>query len=337
MDPELSKLMNHDSDYVRQSNSLSLVTFNPYNINNIEITLEDIQCILHKYGISQPIRNLELYKRAFIHSSYVKRIHSVNISHNILPLSCPSNCIDLKNKSNDRLEFVGDGVLELVIKHYLYRRFPKECEGFMTEKKIALVNNEHIGSIALKMNLNKWIIISKHEEIKNLRNNVKKMGCLFEAFIGAIFLDYNQIDPNSGNICSGNGFQMAQIFIENIFETFVDWSVLVLNDDNFKNILQVLIQKEFKVTPHYVEISRNTSTGFEIGVYLCIGTSIHHVNISNSIPYENCNSFDKIRSLFHDTKNALITLGVGVHKIKKKAEQMASECALNNIKYFTTY
>ena len=331
MDTELLKLMNHDSDYVRQLNSI--ITFNPYNNCNVEITLEDIQCILNKYGISQPIRNLDLYKRAFIHSSYVKRIHSANISHNILTLPCPVNCIDLKSKSNDRLEFVGDGVLELVIKHYLYRRFPKECEGFMTEKKIALVNNEHIGSIAIKMNLNKWIIISKHEEIKNIRTNMKKMGCLFEAFIGAIFLDYNHIDTDNGNVYSGNGFQMAQIFIENIFETFVDWSVLVNNDDNFKNILQVIIQKEFKVTPHYVEISRNTLMGFEMGVYLCIGNkSIHHVNISNSIPYEMCNSFGKIRTLLHDTKNALITLGIGVHKIKKKAEQMASECALKAIK-----
>ena len=57
----------------------------------------------------------------------------------------------LKSKSNERLEFLGDGILELVAKYYLYRRFPKENEGFMTEKKIAIVKNEAIGKIALEI------------------------------------------------------------------------------------------------------------------------------------------------------------------------------------------
>ena len=74
----------------------------------------------------------------------------------------PVDCLPLKTKSNERLEFVGDGVLELITKYYLYKRFPKADEGFMTEKKIALVKNEHIGKLAYEMKLHKWFILSKH-------------------------------------------------------------------------------------------------------------------------------------------------------------------------------
>ena len=91
---------------------------------------------------------------------------------------------DLKSKSNERLEFLGDGVLECITKYYLYRRFPKENEGFMTEK-IAIVKNEHIGKMAYEMGLNKWYIMSNAEEKR--RTNLKKLGCLFEAF-RALFL-----------------------------------------------------------------------------------------------------------------------------------------------------
>jgi ribonuclease-3 len=84
-------------------------------------------------------------------------------------------------------------VLELVTKYYLYKLFPKADEGFMTEKKIALVKNEHIGKLAYELKLHKWFILSKHAEEKNIRTNFKKLGCLFEAFIGALFLDVNKL------------------------------------------------------------------------------------------------------------------------------------------------
>ena len=99
----------------------------------------------------------------------------------------------LKQKSNERLEFLGDGVLEAITKYYLYRRFPKENEGFMTEKKIALVKNESLGRLAYNMGLNKWLLLSNHAEDKKSRTNLKKLGCLFEAFLAALFLDYNKM------------------------------------------------------------------------------------------------------------------------------------------------
>ena len=152
--------------------------FNPYNDKNNEITLNHVQCILNKYGVTAKVNNLELYKRAFIHRSYTKKTLIENEKMNITIMPCPNNMISLKSKSNERLEFIGDGVLELITKYYLYRRFPNAEEGFMTEKKIAIVKNEHIGRLAYEMNLHKWFILSKNAEEKKTRTNLKKLGCI---------------------------------------------------------------------------------------------------------------------------------------------------------------
>ena len=126
-------------------------------------------------------------------------------------------------------------------------------KGFMTEKKIALVKNESIGKMAYEMGLNKWYILSANAEEKKTRTNLKKLGCLFEAFLGALFLDFNKIsikddaDWFSNVFVTGPGFQIAQIFVENIFEKHVNWMDLIQNDENYKNILQVMLQKLFKL------------------------------------------------------------------------------------------
>jgi len=154
----------HDDDIVK--NEENILVFNPYNPLNVEITLNDVQCILTQYGIPPIVYNFQLYRRAFIHRSYTKRPNYENIIANIQIEKKPMDCLPLSTKSNERLEFLGDGILEAITKYYLYRRFPKENEGFMTEKKIAIVKNENIGKIALEMGLNKWLILSRNAEEK---------------------------------------------------------------------------------------------------------------------------------------------------------------------------
>jgi len=180
MDEQLKSLIQED-DVTSTENGL---VFNPYNDDNIEIKEHEVKEILQRYGLPPFIDNLNLYKRAFVHKSYVKRPIIENEKQNITIVDKPDNCMPLKTKSNERLEFLGDGILEAITKFYLYRRFPKENEGFMTEKKIALVKNESIGKLAYEMKLNKWLIISKHAEEKKTRTNLKKLGCLFESFLG---------------------------------------------------------------------------------------------------------------------------------------------------------
>jgi len=330
------KYIQNDDDINYTENGL---LFNPYNSTNKEITLNNVQSILSKYGISAKISNLSLYQRAFIHKSYTKRPYLENNKLNISISEKPINCLPLSTKSNERLEFLGDGILECITKYYLYRRFPKEDEGFMTEKKIALVKNEHIGKLAYEMHLHDFYIISKHAENKKTRTNLKKLGCLFEAFLGAIFLDFNKININDSEnwfknvFVTGPGFQMAQIFVESIFETHVDWTKLLKTDDNFKNQLQVKIQKEFKVTPEYIEISYNNENGYEMGVYLCIGQHIWEANKNTASSFEKFKNFSNIQKYLQKHTTLLILLGTGIHKIKKKAEQIACEHIINILNF----
>jgi dsRNA-specific ribonuclease len=318
--------------------------FNPFNSNNNEITSAIVQELLSKYGIFTKPFNMELYKRAFIHKSYTKRPKLENSIANIVISDKPENCLPLKTKSNERLEFLGDGVLELITKYYLYKRFPKAEEGFMTEKKIALVKNEHIGKLALEMGLNKYFIISRHAEDKNIRNNLKKLGCLFEAFIGAIFLDFNRISIKDEygwfeNVFNcGPGLQMAQIFVENVFEKHVDWTNLINNDDNYKNKLQVIIQKEFKITPDYVELKTpklddddDNDKLYVMGLYICFGQNIHNAKISNAVNFDKLGSFKTIHELLEKQDKLLVFLSKAEHKIKKKAEQIACDQAIKLI------
>jgi ribonuclease-3 len=320
--------ISHDDDLIKTDDGL---VFNPYNSNNVEITLSQVQSILTKYGVPGKVNNMALYKRAFVHKSYTKRPQLYNIQENITITEQPIDCMPLHTKSNERLEFLGDGVLECITKYYLYRRFPKENEGFMTEKKIALVKNEAIGKLALEMGLHKYYIISKHAEEKKTRTNLKKLGCLFESFLGALFLDFNKIDVLDEEgwfknvFVTGPGFQIAQIFVESIFEKHVDWVKLIRDDDNYKNILQVKIQKKFQDTPHYLEISHDDDYGYEMGVYLCLGQKIHEVRKEEAVDFKTFGSFENIYSHFETHEKVFVYLSRGIHKIKRKAEQMACE------------
>ena len=338
-DPEPNNITNDDNII----NSEELV-FNPYNSLNKEIQITNIQEILNNYGIFAKPFNFELYKRAFIHRSYTKKPKLENEESNIIIAEKPEDCLPLKSKSNERLEFIGDGVLECITKYYLYKRFPKADEGFMTEKKIALVKNEHIGKLAFELGLHHHYIISRHAEEKNIRTNLKKLGCLFEAFIGAIFLDYNRIDIKDeygwfDNIFNcGPGLQMAQVFIEHVFEKHVDWTKLIANDDNYKNKLQVIIQKEFKLTPDYVELQdkfeNETDKIYIMGLYISFGQNIHNAHLNNAIMFKDLKSFKEIHNKLAINPKLLVFITKAEHKIKKKAEQQACENAIKLIEQY---
>ena len=190
------------------------------------------------------------------------------------------------------------------------------------------------------MGLNKWYIMSKNAEEKKTRTNLKKLGCLFEAFLGALFLDFNKISiDDEGNwfknvFVTGPGFQIAQIFVESIFEQHVNWTELLQKDDNYKNILQVMIQKEFKITPSYMEISNyDEDEGYHMGVFICMGENIVNLTFSDSMPFSTYGSFAKIQeSLVETNGKTFVFLGESKHKIKKKAEQMACKLAIEQIK-----
>ena len=350
-----TKLIQADGDIVKDDMDL---IFDPYNQKNTEVNEAFVNSILKKYGVPDRIHNINLYKRAFIHRSYCKRPHLENVANNITISDKPSDCMSLKTKSNERLEFLGDGVLECVTKYYLYRRFPKENEGFMTEKKIAIVKNEAIGRMAYEMGLNKHYILSKNAEEKKTRTNLKKLGCLFEAFLGALFLDFNKISINDEDdwfknvFVTGPGFQIAQIFLESIFEEHINWKELITTNDNYKNLLQVQLQQNFKVTPIYKEINHwDEEEGYHMGVYLSVHYKSHEFKHTNNNVYTLDNFFNKNNAIkdpnktfinnlkLHfdslieneNTPKFIIFLGESKHKIKKKAEQSACKTAFETI------
>ena len=202
--------------------------------------------------------------------------------------------------------------------------------------------------------------MSANAEEKKTRTNLKKLGCLFEAFLGALFLDFNKISVKdehnwfSNVFVSGPGFQIAQIFVESIFENHVNWTKLIQSDDNYKNILQVMLQKTFQVTPIYREISGwDEETGYNMGVYLCLDIQIHQWKPSDS-RVETLEDLHSVNVMFDDNgkqikkpleliknmwqkvkndpdKGWVFLLGSSKHKIKKKAEQAACKLAISKL------
>lgn len=287
--------------------------YNPYNLQNVEITEKELLALLQTYGVQfTSINDTKMLKQAFIHESYVVR----ELDANVVQSPCPPNCVPLGVESNERIECIGDAVLELAIKYYLYQRFPKEPEGFITTKKIALVKNETVGRISIEMGLHKWFQISKCFETQGLRTNIKKLGCLFEAFVGALFIQY--------------GLDVATTFIISVFETHINWVELINTDDNYKNILQVKMQKMFKMTPHYIKLYEDEN-GYKMGVYMCFNMEIYNASHSNAISLTCFNSIDEINDLVKSGIQLLLFMGVGTHTMKKKAEQIACKMAIHTL------
>jgi dsRNA-specific ribonuclease len=186
--------------------------------------------------------------------------------------------------------------------------------------------------------------MSKHAELKNVRGNYKRLGCLFEAFVGALFLDFNRVKIEDEHhwfdtiFQCGPGFQMAQLFVESIFDKHVDWSKITKQSDNYKRPLQELIQNVFKTTPHLKEMrSFHIDTGYTMGVFLCLGQPIHKVSVENALPMGHFKSFGDIHVHMAQKQKLFLFLGEGVHRIKQTAEQIACKEAIEQVKQFRDF
>lgn len=215
--------------------------------------------------------------------------------------TCPSNCLDLFQESNERLEFLGDSIVGSIVVSYLYRRFPEANEGFMTKLKTRLVKTDALAEFASYLNLGKHMIISKHVDDKcGGRDNPRMLEDLFESFIGAIFLDFSDVETSESKkmgLLYGPGYSICESFIINILEKLIDFEDLILNDENYKDILLRHFQHNFSITPKYIEL---TSEGPAHKRHFTMGVSDQNGNI----------------------------IGKGSEKSKKKAEQLASKMAL---------
>jgi ribonuclease-3 len=242
--------------------------YNPYNSKNRLFTRTDIQAILQKHKCLFSVRNIDLFQTAMVHSSYVKRLEYTTPTGELTQLAeKPSNCLELFDQSYETLEHLGDSILGASVSTYLLKRFPQENEGFLTDLKKDIVCNEMLGSLSLKIGLDKFYIISRHnEDICNGRINTKKLGDILEAFIGALWTD------------SGNDFSIIYKFIVSLIEMYINIPKLLMNNKNYKEQLQKFYQAKFHHTPKYVMLSSAANTYTmaavdENGSHIGIGSS----------------------------------------------------------------
>jgi ribonuclease-3 len=142
--------------------------------------------------------------------------------------------------NNERLEFLGDAILGAIIGEYLFKKYPKEDEGFLTQLRSKIVNRKNLHQLALKFGLNNFLKtnLSKKDKLKS-----SAFGDAFEALIGAIYLDL--------------GYEQTKKFVINkIVKLHIDMDELLNSDTDFKSQLQIYCQKN-KLELQYDWIERN--------------------------------------------------------------------------------
>ena len=277
------------------------------NDSNFKINLEQVIGIFKKGGLlTITPKKLELYQNAFIHKSYLidnDFVKNEKYYGNINALSLNDNLhiLPLQNKSNETLEWLGDGILQAVSALYLYERFGKDQdEGFLTKLRSKLVKTETLSKLALALGFDKYLIISKHVEIISQgRKNARILEDCFESFIGAMMEDF-------GKENYGNGLNIIYKFLINVIEDNIDIASLILVQDNYKDQLMRYFHKEFDG---------------KFPIYEQTGEVENIVN-NKGISYR------KFTMCVRDTNGNII--GKGDAKSKKEAEQKAAQNALKN-------
>ena len=239
----------------------------PFNNKNILLSADDLRILFDNNGLEGiSFHNINLYRNAFVHKSYCTM---KNADFNTGNLKCPDDCLPLQEMSYERLEFLGDSLLGMIVAGYLYERFPDQNEGFLSKMRTKLVNGKMLGFLSDKIGFPKFAIISKQVEEANGRNNYKIMEDIFEAFLGAMYLDCQNDTVNIPVSVpfSGNGFFIVQRWIIYIIENYIDISDLILSRTNYKDQLVSHMQNYLQDQPRFYEINIITRDNTKIFTY----------------------------------------------------------------------
>jgi len=153
--------------------------------------------------------NLRIYEVAFIHRS------------------ASFTLTDGKKINNERLEFLGDSVLDGILSDFLFDKYPDASEGFMTKIRSRIVNREVLNQLAFSMGINKILV----SNISSGHNTKHLYGDALEALIGAVFLD--------------KGFRKTKrFFIKNVLEKYLDLEIIVNTDNDYKSLVFEWVQKK---------------------------------------------------------------------------------------------
>ena len=210
----------------RYKKKLSEPLIIPYNVNNKLIKDIDLKNIMNRFGIKLEVIDIELYRNSLTHKSFIKKeFYDKNMNDILKHKEKMGKVLELRDESNERLEFFGDTIIKAVISEYLYERYPDQDEGFMTKLKTKIENRESLALWARTLGLDEFVIISaQNENSNNGRTNDKILEDAFEAFIGALKKDTN--------------FETCKALIRNLLENQVDWSEIIYKDCNYKDQLQ---------------------------------------------------------------------------------------------------
>ncbi len=184
-------------------------------------------------------KNKDLLTQAFTHRSYVNE--NVKLPHG----------------HNERLEFLGDAVLELIVTDYLYANYPNQNEGELTAYRSALVNAVIISEVASEINMNDFLLLSKGEAKDMGKARMYILANTYEAFLGALYLD--------------QGYEIARDFV---LETLVPKITKIIKKKLYrdgKSLIQEKAQEVVGVTPSYKVISAigpDHDKQFVIGLYI---------------------------------------------------------------------
>lgn len=246
---------------------INMDLYNPYNPNNRWFSEKDIHGILRKHGLPHyRVQNPRIFQTAMVHTTYVRRLeYTTPDGHPAQLAPCPPGVMPLQDESYECLEFEGDSVLGVCVATYLRKKYPDKKQGFLTDARKVLVNNEQIGQLSKQLGLNRFYVMSRHNEESaaiNGRNNTKKLGDIFEAFLGALWTD------------CGNRFHVVYTFVTTVLEAYLDIEDVIGTSVNYKDMFQKYCQRVFGCTPTYVMLSNDTKKG-EIRVAVCDGSGKH--------------------------------------------------------------
>ncbi|MEK7581328.1 MAG: ribonuclease III [Patescibacteria group bacterium] len=212
------------------------ISIRPAKLSKNNLPGAKLQELQKKLSVS--FNDVELLKNAFIHRSYLNE-HK-----------------NFKGQSNERLEFLGDSVLSIVVSHHLFEKLPQSPEGELTQYRAALVRTETLADVAKELKLGQYLFLSKGEEDTLGRTNNSILANTFESLIGAIYLD--------------QGIDVSRKFISKTILT--SWQRLLKNAVfDSKSKLQEVLQRNYHQSPTYNLISSwgpDHARKFQMGVYL---------------------------------------------------------------------
>lgn len=181
-----------------------------------------------------------------------------------LALTHKSYAAEIKNKkhNNEKLEFLGDAVLDFVLSEILYLAFPNDDEGILSKKRASLVNEEVLAQLSKQLELDKFLKMGKGEILTGGDKKPRLLACVFEALSGAMFLD--------------GGYPAVKRFLIESFQTEINnLNLEVHYAKDFKTRLQEIIQKKFKTPPKYQMISEmGPAHEKEFAVQVLIGEKV---------------------------------------------------------------